>query len=108
MEIPASEFYKDYDKEDDKETMAVITVFPMKGTSDIMAASNIDPKPKGPVKKDNWNYQIRSSGKLRERPKVKLKNKECLATWIKLKCGRYGTQEVLPPALLPHMPNWQK
>ena len=84
MEIPASEFYEDYDEEDDKETMAVMTVFPMKGTSDIMAASNIDPKPKGPIKKDNRNYWIQSSGKLRKRPKVKLEDKECLVTWIKV------------------------
>ena len=45
---------------------------------------NVGPKHKGPVEKDNWNFQIWSSGKLRERPQAKPKDKECLATWTKV------------------------
>ena len=84
MEIPASEFYENYNEESEKESMAVMTVMPMDRATDVIAASDIGPKPKGPVEKDNWNFWIRSSGKLRERPQVKPENKECLATCTKV------------------------
>ena len=84
MEIPASEFYENYDEEGEKESMAVMTVMPMDRATDVIAASDIGPKPKGPVEKDNRNFRIRSSGKLRERPQVKPEDKECLATWTKV------------------------
>ena len=58
MVVPVSEFYKDYDEENDEDTMAVMTVFPMKETPDIIAASNIGLKPKGLTEKDNWNFWI--------------------------------------------------
>jgi len=84
MEVPASEFYEDYNEESNRDNMAVMTVIPMKTIPDSIAASNVGPKPKGPPEKDNQNFQIRSSGRLRERPQVKPEDKECLATWTKV------------------------
>ena len=84
MEIPASEFYENYDEESDRENMAVMTVLPIEKAPDVIAASDVGPKPKGPAEKDNWNFQVQSSGKLRERPQVRPRDKECLATWTKV------------------------
>ena len=95
MEIPASEFYENYDEESEKESMAVMTIMPIDKATDVIAASDIGPKPKGPVEKDNRNFRIWSSGKLRERPQVKPEDKECLVT---SKHGHHGIQEALRPA----------
>ena len=50
----------------------------------VTAALTVGPKPGTLMKKDNRNYQIKSSGRKKERPLVEPEDKECLVTWTKV------------------------
>jgi len=41
MEVPASEFYENYNEESDRDNMAVMTVIPIKTIPDSIAASDV-------------------------------------------------------------------
>jgi hypothetical protein len=99
IEVPASDFYEDLDEEPD--FITVMEVIPLtesprtngedkKGQTahqrlDTIAASTVSPRTRVTERKDERRYKFISSGKRRLRPTVSPEEKECLATWVKVR-----------------------